>query len=444
MKITTFLLLMIVVFTACTAIESESPVATIQSPLNTAKPDPSATPSSENSSQTPETLSISIPESEPTDKPIGTLDLKENQVEHGSDIEALAQVLSKIAFFTNDIVRVTRGGEALLDFGDNLRMRLFNDTEIQMVSAEIAHDVPWGVLFFLYQGGFAGQLTAEGGQAIYETPGGTEITILGTDYFIVYDMEGEETIAGNFEGTVEISSAGDNMTLPGGYFVVIPDGQTPNPPQPLPVSYPEFEQRARDLKSPILAADEVGEWVLIMSWEWLAFPEFERAIAAIEWTGKFHMEGDRIVGQGTGIILPRETGDDIITVKEGTFQFDITGEVQTEEDTQPMFILEIQGYDLDLILEEHGCDRDGYTTVCASTKAYMTRIFQVMAEELSTIIAPIIIDAKDGGTTTSEIDGSEVTYTLILARGEEELRQGVNLEPSFIDVLVTSASKQGN
>jgi WD40 repeat protein len=195
----------------------------------------------------------------PAGEPAGTLKLEKDRVDHGSDVNTLEQILDEIAFFANDIVRVTNGGTALLDFGDKMRMRLFNDTEMQVISAEIAADVPWDVRVFLYRGGFSGQLTEEGGQAIYETPGGAKITVLGTDYFVVYDSAAEVTIAGNFEGSVEVTGAGERIVLPAGNFVNVPDNQPPNLPQPLPLSQAEFEQRALDIESPVHVAHELGE-----------------------------------------------------------------------------------------------------------------------------------------------------------------------------------------
>jgi hypothetical protein len=163
----------------------------------------------------PEPTIAPTPTEVPPD-PLGSLSPARNIVEHGADEDALTRILETAPFFEQDLIRVTEGGEALLDFGDQMLMRLFNDTELQVVSAEIVEDVPLGVQIFLFLGGFTGQLTEEGGRAVYETPGGVEITVLGTDYFVVYDPETELTTAGNFDGTVEVTSAGSSLSLEDG------------------------------------------------------------------------------------------------------------------------------------------------------------------------------------------------------------------------------------
>jgi predicted NACHT family NTPase len=206
-----------------------------------------------------------LPVTSPTGESAGTLKAEKARVDHGSNVNSLEQILEEIAFFANDIVRVSDGGTALLDFGDKMRLRLFNDTEMQVISAEIAEDVPWEVRFFLYRGGFSGQLTEEGGQVIYETPGGAKITVLGTDYFVVYDANAQATIAGAFAGSVEVTGADESIVLPAGNFVNVPDNQPPNLPEPLPLSQAEFEQRALDLESPVHVAHELGE---LRDWQW--------------------------------------------------------------------------------------------------------------------------------------------------------------------------------
>jgi hypothetical protein len=74
-------------------------------------------------------------------------------VEHGSNIETLKQIISSADLFAQDAIRVTEGGEALLDFGDQILMRMFNDTELQVVSADFAENTPPVVVMHLNWGG---------------------------------------------------------------------------------------------------------------------------------------------------------------------------------------------------------------------------------------------------------------------------------------------------
>jgi len=397
---------------------------------------------SPNTSTPASPTTTSKPTRVPTRGPIGTLKLEENRVEHGSDANTLKQVLADISFFANDFVRVSDGGEALLDCGDKMRMRLFNDTEMEMVYAKTAPNVPWDVRFYLYRGGFTGKLTKEGGKAAYETPGGAEITVLGTDFFVIYDPVGGVTIAGNFSGSVQVVSGGDTVMVPDGFYVTMPDNQPPNPPQPLPLSQTEFEQEARDVQSPIQAANEAGEWLLEMSWEWLAFPDFERVLTAITWSGEFHIEGDRIIGEGTGTIAAPPPGeDDLITVAGGTFQFDIVGVVHMVELGSSVFEFEIQGRNSSIELEELRCNDPETERFCEDNKLLVTGILHIMAEELPTITAPIAIDAENEATTIAELDGSQVTYPTVF---DEEQMIGFDFQAPFIDVFITSASMRSN
>jgi len=185
----------------------------------------------------------------------GTVTREEDVVEHGSDLDVLEQLLGSVLIHAGDVLRVHQGGEALMDFGDHMRLRLFNDTRIGVVS-ESAPDVPLDVQMFLEEGGFTGHLMDKGGRAVFDTPGGAEITVLGTEFFVVYDPTRDLTIAGNFGGTVDVVGNGTRISLASGHAVQVPAGQSPGAQVPLALSLAEFEQRARELQSPIAAANE--------------------------------------------------------------------------------------------------------------------------------------------------------------------------------------------
>ena len=183
---------------------------------------------------------------------IGKVIRQADQVEKGQSTDSLQLVEDTQDLLVNDILRVSRGGEGLLDFGDKMRLRLFNDTQAGL-NALSAPGTPLGVKMFLERGGFTGQLTEPGGQAVFETPGGAKVTILGTRFFVVLDSGQQLTSVGNFDGRVQVEFSGTTITLQAGYFVDLPSGQQPGEQVRIPITFEEFEQWSRDGNSPLQA-----------------------------------------------------------------------------------------------------------------------------------------------------------------------------------------------
>ncbi len=191
---------------------------------------------------------------------LGTVTRETDVVEYGSAISALKQLFGSAAFRPGDVMRVRQGGEALLDFEDRMRLRLFNDTQMQVVRLASAPDAPLDVRMFLEEGGFTGQLVEQGARAVFATPGGAEITVLGTEFFIVYDPASGLTAVCNFDGTIEVAAGGRRVSLAASQFVVVPSGQPPGPGLPLANSQSRtwVEARSRVLQSPVAVLGEIG------------------------------------------------------------------------------------------------------------------------------------------------------------------------------------------
>lgn len=185
---------------------------------------------------------------------VGSVQRETDTVERGSDENSLEPVTDNVSLFAGDALRLTNGGEGLLDFGSGLLLRLFNDTQANLVKAETAAGVPLDVEMYLTEGGFTGQLTAAGGRATFNTPGGATITVLGTDFLVAYDAISGLTLVGNFHGTVEVSGGGTTIALASSSLVTVPFGGPPDPPVALTLALADFEQLARDRLSPVLAA----------------------------------------------------------------------------------------------------------------------------------------------------------------------------------------------
>lgn len=391
-----FFLIFVILLTAACSI-SESEVQTPTSP-STAEPEPAlALPT-----ESVPTATIA-PTSTPAN-PVGILTLEKNNVLHGQDENALVQLIESESFFEKDYVQAKDGGEAILDFSNEMRLRLFNDTELEIVASESASDVPLGVQVFLFLGGFTGQLSQEGGRAVFKTPGNVEITILGTDYFIVYDPQSEETIIGNFGGMVEVESAETRLVLEDNFYVIVPSGEAPDLVLPLPLSMEAFELIARDASSPIEAANLAKVWTLEMRHEFNV--EVEDSIATLlrEWTGQFTVEGEIIEGSGTGIVKdlnvtcpnPERTKFDI----EGTFDFDINGTLEYIDDTTPIFNIDIVARNLEMTQSIDLSSCNGFI-------AAVQGINRDIIEEMPLLNTDtIIITAMSGANTEIELDGA--------------------------------------
>jgi len=352
--------------------------------------------------ETPAPTTVPTPSS-PPETPLGILSLEENEVLHGQDENALVPLLESASFFEKDLIQVIGGGEAVLDFGDQMRLRLFNDTELEMVAAEIGEDVPLGVQIFLFVGGFTGQLTQEGGRAIFRTPGDVEITVLGTEYFMVYDPPTKETTAGNFSGTVEVASAGSQISLEDGTYVIVPDGGPPGPPLPLPMSREEFENQARETDSPIHAASQAKVWTVEIRHEFNVEVEGSTSTHLRLWTGQFVLDADILEGSGTGVIdnvnvtcpNAEQTKFDI----QGSFDFDISGQLVTGEDDRPAFRLEITANNVEM-------NKSVDSAPCNGFLAAVQDLNRDIVEDLPLLEADaIVVGAAKGAGGIFELDG---------------------------------------
>ena len=186
---------------------------------------------------------------------IGEISRELDVVEHGPNAEELNRVEEPVTLNPGDSLRITQGGEALLDFGSFLRLRLFNDTQLSKIIAESAADTPLIARLVLERGGFTGNLTKAGKEARFQTPGGAEILVLGTTFFVVYDPKNGTTTVGNFDGVVGAVSGGQSESLSPGHFFSMPAGAPPGPEQPIPITLAEFNAAARELQSPIEVVD---------------------------------------------------------------------------------------------------------------------------------------------------------------------------------------------
>ena len=200
-----------------------------------------------------------VTDTSPAIDPIGIVSRQTDIVEHGAGVEQLARLLDTADLRNEDAVRVTGGGEALLDFGDSLKLILFNDSQLSVSSRPVEDGAPLAQ-FYLWWGGFLGEKVPEqGGEVVVETPNGATITVTGTQFFVIYDPGLETSAVGNFDGSVQVEAGTHVTTLSPGRFMVVEGtqsdgGQIISAQQPITFSPEEFMRASRSLRSAPAAA----------------------------------------------------------------------------------------------------------------------------------------------------------------------------------------------
>jgi hypothetical protein len=121
---------------------------------------------------------------------------------------------------------------------------------------ERGENLPLFARIHLETGGFTGKLTDEGGQVIFETPNGAEITILGTQFWIIYDPADQVLGVGNFEGTTVVAIRDISLAVRSNHYVIVRPGQPPEPERLIPMTRAELEELFRQQRSavPVLRA----------------------------------------------------------------------------------------------------------------------------------------------------------------------------------------------
>jgi hypothetical protein len=187
------------------------------------------------------------------DNSIGTIKLVSNAVLHNQNT-----VIEMDDLFQNDSLRLFDGGEGLLDFGSDLSLRLFNDTEVGGVRTANDPGSPPNVKMILFAGGFIGKMFREGSKAVFETPNDAQIHIFATTFIVAYDQTTQETLIVNFEGDARVESAGSQLipVRPGEIYIVRA-GEQPVFLDTVPWTPGQYEEQARGFQSPLTPFDSI-------------------------------------------------------------------------------------------------------------------------------------------------------------------------------------------
>jgi hypothetical protein len=191
----------------------------------------------------------------------GTLSHVRDDIEYGSGSGSLQSLSAgdRVTFGSGDRVHVFNGGEGRLDFGSDMVLRLFNDTNLNVVRILADAGSPREVQMRLEDGGFTGTYSASGGSMTVDTPGGTAVLVRGTEFFVVYAPGSQVTLAGNFGGTVELDWGSGPTPLSSGYFREILPGGPTGPEQPIPLTRAEFEDEVNQTGSMLRVTELIME-----------------------------------------------------------------------------------------------------------------------------------------------------------------------------------------
>lgn len=188
----------------------------------------------------------------PAGNSIGTIERVTDMVHHNQK-----QLSGTDDLVQNDSLRLFNGGEGILNFGSDMVLRLFNDTQLGSVRTSNAPGTPLVVKMALLTGGFAGRTFKSGVRSTFTTPNNAQINVFGTDFFIVFDPNQDMTTAGNFGGDMEIDAGGSGpVPIPSGTLRQAQGNNPPSPELPIPFSMTDFEELSRQFQSPVAVVNE--------------------------------------------------------------------------------------------------------------------------------------------------------------------------------------------
>ena len=157
------------------------------------------------------------------EEPIGSIATIHTRVEAGRSGN-IKEVNGSRNFYDNESVRVVNSGKGRIDFNDGSTITLYNNTTTDQVTAKFN---PAEIGVFLSNQGFDGYVP-DGSSFTVNMPNGSQVKILGTQFFVVFDPDTNYSTVGNFDGTVLFTPpGGSEQDLPPHTMVdIAPDGGT--------------------------------------------------------------------------------------------------------------------------------------------------------------------------------------------------------------------------
>lgn len=179
---------------------------------------------------------------------------KEHSLVRAGPSSSMEEVANSRDLENNDAVNVSEGGKAQLDFDGGISFRLFNDSSVGGIKAELDPNTPPRLSWKLIRGGGVGQVVEEGSELTISVSTGTNFTILGTSFFVVFDDDSEYLTIGKIEGEIVVEIPGE-----GGFYLdneiidIAPDGSTRAYPLPPGFDLDFFENVSDSAGSPLFA-----------------------------------------------------------------------------------------------------------------------------------------------------------------------------------------------
>jgi hypothetical protein len=115
----------------------------------------------------------------------------------------LKKIEEKTELGNEDFVKVTDGGKARLEFPGPVNLLLYNETEIDGVRTEVDENYNPRIFNRMIRGGLSGYV-APGADLTIDLAKGLQVTVLGTNFFIIYDEESGNVTIGKFDGTLVV------------------------------------------------------------------------------------------------------------------------------------------------------------------------------------------------------------------------------------------------
>jgi hypothetical protein len=187
------------------------------------------------------------PPTKTTTNSIGTVSNILTRVQAGISSN-LRDVNGRKELQNNEGVKVTNGGKALLEFPGPINLIVYNESDLQGVNATVQPDSNPRIANRLVRGGMSGYVSP-GEQLTIDLAFGRSVTVLGTNFFIVYDEKNDYTTVGKFDGTLIVSIPGkSDVYLDSEMVDIAPNGNTVYY-TPIPFTIDQFEQASTNANS---------------------------------------------------------------------------------------------------------------------------------------------------------------------------------------------------
>ena len=163
----------------------------------------------------------------------------------------LKNIEEKSDLGNDDFVKVTDGGKARLEFPGPINLLLYNETEIDNIKADIDENSNPRIANRLIRGGLSGYVSP-GENLTIDLAFGVRVTVLGTQFFIIFDEETGYITIGKINGVVIVDmSTQKNMYLDDNEMIDIAREGQMWVYSKLPFTLNQFEKAADECDSPI-------------------------------------------------------------------------------------------------------------------------------------------------------------------------------------------------